>query len=121
MLPADPSLFDMNDRRLAGTAAAIAAVLFCSGPVRAQQDPAAQRGLTFVKTHCAQCHAIGSADESPLRQAVPLRTIHRMYPPEHLPEAMVAGVRKGHPNMPAFLLDIAQYADVIAYLKQFAR
>jgi mono/diheme cytochrome c family protein len=29
------------------------------------QSPAAQRGLTFVRTHCAQCHAIDKASESP--------------------------------------------------------
>ena len=36
-----------------------------SSPVLAQ-SPAAQRGLTFVRVHCAQCHAIDKISDSPL-------------------------------------------------------
>ena len=44
-----------------------------SSPVLAQ-SPAAQRGLTFVRVHCAQCHAIDKVSDSPLaiaRNAMP--------------------------------------------------
>ena len=39
-------------------------------------DARAQRGLTFVRTHCAACHAIGKTGESPLPAAVPFRLLH---------------------------------------------
>ncbi len=99
----------------------LAMLLAAATPAAAQTEPAAQRGLVFVKTHCAACHAIGRSDESPLALALPLRDLHRHYAPEMLPEAMLAGVRKGHPNMPAFMLDVAHFADIIAYLKTFEK
>jgi mono/diheme cytochrome c family protein len=46
-----------------------------SSPVFAQ-SPAAQRGLTFVRVHCAQCHAIDKVSDSPLAVAPPFRTLH---------------------------------------------
>ena len=45
-----------------------------SSPVLAQ-SPAAQRGLTFVRVHCAQCHAIDKVSDSPLAIAPP-RSAH---------------------------------------------
>ena len=78
---------------------------------------AADRGLTFVKTNCAICHAIGRYDESPLAIAPPLRTLHEFYPVEELEEALAEGIVTGHPSMPEFQLDLAQINDLIAYLK----
>lgn len=80
-------------------------------------DPAAQRGLTFVRTNCAMCHAIGRQGESPLPVAPPFRTLHELYPVEDLAEALAEGIVTGHPSMPQFTLDAAQIDDVIAYLK----
>ncbi len=43
---------------------ALGAVLsMASSPVLAQ-SPAAQRGLTFVRVHCAQCHAVDKVSDS---------------------------------------------------------
>ena len=53
-----------------GIAAAL--TLAFAGPSQAQ-SPAAQRGLTFVRTNCAQCHAIDKVSASPLRIAPPFR------------------------------------------------
>ena len=81
------------------------------------QSPAAQRGLVFVRTHCARCHAIDRVSPSPLQIAPPFRELHQRYPIETLKEAFAEGIRTGHPSMPEFRLDPAQINDVIAYLK----
>lgn len=80
-------------------------------------DPDAQRGLTFARTYCAMCHAIGSVGASPMPIAPPFRTLHESYPVETLEEALAEGIVTGHPTMPEFQLDLAQIADLIAYLK----
>ena len=38
--------------------------LLVHAPSAFAQSPAAQRGLTFVRTHCAQCHSIDKVSES---------------------------------------------------------
>lgn len=102
----------MTMRRLllAGFAMALA-----THPALAQEGRV-QRGLTFVRVHCAQCHAIGRYGESPLSEAPPFRTLHTLYPIENLAEALAEGITTGHPSMPEFQLDPAQINDVIAYL-----
>jgi mono/diheme cytochrome c family protein len=80
-------------------------------------DPGAQRGLTFVRTNCAMCHAVGHVGDSPLAAAPPFRTLHNLYPVEDLAESLAEGIVTGHPSMPQFTLDAAQVDDVIAYLK----
>lgn len=101
---------------------ALAATLLCaSGPAFAQQAPAAQRGLTFVRVHCAQCHSIDQVSESSLRIAPPFRTLHLKYPIETLERPLSEGIIAGHPTMPQFRLEPDQVADVIAYLKTLER
>jgi mono/diheme cytochrome c family protein len=101
-----------------GIAAAL--ILALAGLAQAQ-SPATQRGLTFVRTNCAQCHAIDKVSASPLRIAPPFRSLHRMYPVESLEEALAEGIRTGHPTMPEFRLDPDQIGDVITYLKSLER
>jgi cytochrome c len=98
------------------------AVALCAGePARAQQSPAAQRGLTFVRVHCAQCHSIDQVSDSPLTIAPPFRTLHLKYPIESLQRPLSEGIIAGHPTMPQFRLEADQVADVIAYLKALQR
>ena len=85
-------------------------------PVLAQ-SPAAQRGLTFTRVHCAQCHAIDKVSESPLTIAPAFRSLHLKFPIESLERRLGEGIVAGHPTMPQFRLDPDQVADVIAYLK----
>jgi cytochrome c len=87
----------------------------------AAQSPAAQRGLTFVRVHCAQCHAIDKVSESPLTIAPPFRTLHLKYPIESLQRPLSEGIIVGHPTMPQFRLEPDQVTDVIAYLKTLER
>ena len=84
-------------------------------------SPEAQRGLVFVRTNCASCHAIGKVGPSPLAVAPPLRTLHTRYPVETLEEAFAEGIVTGHPSMPEFRLAPDQINAVISYLKTLER
>jgi len=97
-------------------AATVAASVLAAADARAQ-TPAAQRGLTFVRAHCARCHAIDKVSPSTLKVAPPFRTLHTRYPIENLEEALAEGIVTSHPTMPEFQLDIGQVVDVIAFLK----
>ena len=94
--------------------------LMSAGPALAQ-SPAVQRGQVFVRTNCAQCHAVDHYSPSPLKDAPPFRTLHRKYPVESLEEALAEGIVTGHPSMPEFRLDPGQINDVIVYLKSLER
>src|SRR5215831_5745640 len=81
------------------------------------ESPAAQRGLTFVRVHCAQCHSIDKVSASPLAIAPPFRTLHQKFPVESLRRRLSEGIMTTHPTMPQFKLDADQVADVVAYLQ----
>jgi len=106
---------------LGGFAALILLWSLAGGPAQAQLEPAAQRGLTFVRVHCAQCHAIDTASESPLTIAPPFRTLQQKFPIESLERRLSEGITATHPTMPQFRLDPDQVTDVIAYLKSIQR
>jgi len=84
-------------------------------------EPAAQRGLTIARTHCARCHSIDRVTASPLPIAPPFRTLHMKYPVENLEEALGEGISTGHPTMPEFRFDPGQATDIIAFLKTLER
>jgi len=84
-------------------------------------SPTEQRGLVFVQTNCARCHAVGKLGGSPIAEAPPFRTLHNLYPVESLAEALAEGIVTGHPSMPEFRLDPGQAQDVISYLKTLER
>lgn len=92
------------------------AVSVSNDPARAQ-SPAAQRGLTFVRVHCAQCHSIDRVSESPLKIAPPFRTLMEKLPAESLERRLSEGIVATHPTMPQFRLEPDQLNDVMAYLK----
>jgi cytochrome c len=105
-------------RRLIRSALALASLTVTLGAAEAQgQNPAAQRGLAFVRTNCARCHAIDKVSPSPLKAAPPFRTLHERYPVDSLAEAMAEGIVTGHPSMPEFRLDPDQISDVLAFLR----
>ena len=104
--------------------AAILLVATLAGPAApafAQQSPAAQRGLTFVRLHCAQCHSIDLVSESPLNIAPPFRTVLARIPIETLRRRLAEGITATHPTMPQFQLEPDQLNDVIEYLKALER
>ena len=109
--------------QLLGYGPAIAFAVMCLWPAQpaTAQSPAAQRGLTFVRVHCAQCHAIDKVSPSPLKLAPPFRELHNRYPVESLEESLGEGIVTGHQNMPEFRLDPGQVGDLISYLKWLER
>jgi mono/diheme cytochrome c family protein len=108
--------------RVAALGAAAGAMMMSSLPARCDElSPAAQRGLTIMRTNCARCHSIDKVSESPLRIAPPFRTLHQRYPVESLEKSLSEGIITGHPTMPEFRFDPGQVADVIAYLKSLER
>jgi len=100
-------------------AVVVAAVMLLPVAARGEEalSPAAQRGLVFVRTHCAKCHSVDRVGASPLPVAPPFRRLHERYPVETLQESLAEGIVTGHPSMPEFALDPGQVGDVIAYLK----
>ena len=108
-------------RTILAASATISALLPSLARGEEALSPAAQRGLVFVRTHCAHCHSIDKVSPSPLATAQPLRTLHERYPVESLEEPLAEGIITGHPSMPEFRLDPGQVADVIAYLKSLER
>ncbi len=108
-------------RNILATSATISALLLSLARGEEALSPAAQRGLIFVRTHCAHCHSIDKVSPSPLVTALPLRTLHERYPVENLEEPLAEGIITGHPSMPEFRLDPGQVADVIVYLKSLER
>jgi len=91
--------------------------LLVHAPSAFAESPAAQRGLTFVRVHCAQCHSIDKVSASPLAIAPPFRTLHQKFPVESLRRRLSEGIMTTHPTMPQFRLDADQVADVVAYLQ----
>jgi mono/diheme cytochrome c family protein len=105
--------------RVPGLVIALGAFLSVASTSALAQSPPAQRGLTFVRVHCAQCHAIDKVSDSPLAIAPPLRTLHLKFPLESLRRRLAEGLVADHPTMPQFRLDPDQLADVMAYLQTF--
>ena len=96
-------------------------ILDAACPALAQSSPAAQRCLTFVRVHCAQCHAIDMVSDSPLTIAPPFRTLYQRFPIDSLQRRLSEGIVAAHPTMPQFRLDADQVSDVIAYLRSLER
>jgi mono/diheme cytochrome c family protein len=108
----------MRSAHLRWLGLAVGAAASClAQPAFAQLAPAAQRGLTFVRVHCVQCHSVDKVSESPLAIAPPFRTLHQRFPIESLQRPLAEGIIANHPTMPQFRLDADQISDVLAYLK----
>lgn len=76
-----------------------------------------ENGHAIAVERCAQCHAIGAEQASPLRGAIPFRIIVTRYPPSHLEEALAEGIVTGHPGMPEYVFEPKEIGDFIAYLE----
>jgi len=114
------SSFETWKRRAALLLVAIAFCLIGQGAL-AQQTPQAQRGLTILRAHCEQCHAIDKVSDSSFTIAPPFRTLHLKYPVESLERSLTEGIVAGHPTMPQFRFERDQVVDIIAYLKTLER
>ena len=104
-------------------ALAALALTGCAGEAVRQTGPgpvligSADRGAVLVRQNCAGCHAVERSGNSPMVAAPPFRDMGVQYPVRDLQEAFAEGLVTAHPAMPAFELEPAQIADVIAYLE----
>jgi cytochrome c len=89
-------------------------VLAAASSVAHADDIAA--GKKLLEDNCSRCHAIGVTGDSPLAKAPPFREVVTRYPPESLGEALVEGIVTGHNEMPEFVFEADQAAEIIAYL-----
>ena len=72
-----------------GTSLVVA--LSLSLPALAEDDPDVALGKALIEANCARCHGIGTADESPHRDAPEFRTLPGRYPLEALEENLGVG------------------------------
>ena len=92
----------------------IAPVLLLLGaPVLAQPDT--RRGISLAREHCAQCHAIDNASESPLATAPPFRELHLKYAVSDLQRPSTEGPHT------RFHFEPSQIEALMAYLKTLDR
>ena len=89
------------------------AILLFSGLALAQPD--ARRGLSLAREHCAQCHAIDDAKESPLAAAPPFRDLHLKYAVSDLQRPLTQGPHT------KFRFEPNQIEALMAYLKTLDR
>lgn len=74
-------------------------------------------GEALVRRNCAQCHAIGPQDRSPMAAAPAFRELGRNYPVDDLGEALAEGILSGHPAMPEFRFSPDEVNAIIKYLE----
>jgi cytochrome c len=110
-----PPLDDDDDGMMTSKISRIIApvILLLSGPALAQPD--ARRGLSLARAHCAQCHAIDNASESPLAAAPPFRELHLKYAVSDLQRPLTQGPHT------KFRFEPNQIEALMAYLKTLGR
>ena len=96
----------------------IASLLALSLPGSAAQaqDPA-RRGRALLKEFCAPCHAIGKTGNSPVRGALPFRTLSRSFDLDRFPQLLERGLSSSHPAMPEFKFSGRDARAATAYLR----
>jgi mono/diheme cytochrome c family protein len=88
-------------------------ILLVSAPALAQPDT--RRGFSLAREHCAQCHAIDNASESPLGTAPPFRELHLKYAISDLQRPLTQGPHT------RFHFEPSQIEALMAYLKTLDR
>ena len=88
-------------------------ILLCGGPALAQPDT--RRGLSLAREHCAQCHAIDNAPESPLAAAPAFRDLHLRYAVSDLQRPLTQGPHT------KFRFEPSQIEALMAYLTTLGR
>lgn len=82
--------------------------------------PSVRRGKERLLERCGGCHAVGAYGQSPNPESPPFREVMTRYPASSLEESLAEGITTGHPDMPQFVLDPPEIADVVAYLDALA-
>jgi cytochrome c len=74
-------------------------------------------GQRIIETTCAQCHAIGKTGTSPNPKSPPFRAIVNRYPSDTLVEALTDQTSIAHGEMPEFVLEPEDIAEMTEYLE----
>jgi mono/diheme cytochrome c family protein len=101
---------------LARAAVALAILAGLAGTVQAQSG-FIDSGRDIAQQLCATCHAIGSAERSPLPIAPAFRHIEPRVDLNEMTQKLQEGLIGGHPEMPVFKLNEPQARALVAYLR----
>ena len=94
-------------------AAALVLAAFCAG---ARADNATE-GRDLAQRLCASCHAIGSADRSPIPTAPAFQRLEPRVDLAAMTERLEEGILAGHPEMPVFKLRPHEARALVTYLR----
>jgi mono/diheme cytochrome c family protein len=85
-------------------------------------DGSLARGQALAAVHCAECHAIGSEDQSPtsVNANTPFRRLSERFPIAMLVEAAQTGSISGHDEMPGFDFTMDEIRDLLAFIDSYA-
>lgn len=97
--------------------AMLASVTPALGADSAEEMGDVDRGHALARDKCGSCHSIEPRGESPLKDAPTLRALAAKWPLEHLEEALAEGIVTGHEDMPVFVFEPGQIADLLAFLR----
>jgi mono/diheme cytochrome c family protein len=101
--------------RLRKISLALAIVASATGVARAQGG-LVNLGRDIAQQLCATCHAIGSAERSPLPIAPAFRHIEWRVDLSEITQKLQEGIIGGHPEMPVFKLTEPEARALVAYL-----
>ncbi|MEQ1648293.1 MAG: c-type cytochrome [Hyphomicrobiaceae bacterium] len=74
------------------------------------------RGEQLAATHCAKCHAVGAAGESPQNRVPPFRALIAIYPVDMLVKSLSTGIISGHEEMPMRELGYTDARALLTYI-----
>lgn len=100
----------------------VASVLATASPADAApvQDQI-QRGRALVGEFCSRCHAAARFGRSPMRDALPLRTLGRTFDLDQFPRMLERGISSAHPGMPEIKFSEEDARAAAAYLRSIQR
>ena len=84
------------------------------------QDPI-RRGRALVGEFCSRCHAVARFGKSPIRNALPFRTLGRNFDLDQFPRLLERGISSTHPGMPEFKFSEDDAHAAAAYLRSIQR
>ena len=102
--------------QLRKAALALAVFVVATGVARAQGG-LVDLGRDLVQQLCATCHAIGSAERSPVPIAPAFRHIEPRVDLSEMSQRLQEGIIGGHPEMPVFKLTALEARAVVSYLR----
>jgi cytochrome c len=92
-------------------------LLIGPGPVLAANTvSSASGGKALLEKNCSRCHSIEAKNDSPLKQAPPLREVYLKYPIEQSEYGFAEGMGSRHKGMPQIQFSDDQVSAILHYL-----